>query len=295
MTLVQNASIGSTDAGQFGSQLSNDSFLPVLNDLFDKAINGSLQNLSFSECAGAYGSNIQDNFRNVFIITNDSLANHSLFGYSFFSPAYESPGTWTCTNNFTYPSPTYPCSTGEVIKTAGSLVLWNSSDWNDIYSGQLQKNVSVSYCLAEEYSSSQCSLEFNFNLMAFILSANLTKLGCMILLLWRYNEPTFVTIGDAVASFLESPDPNTRGYAVATMRFNGQSRNREEYTSWLNTLGRLSHPEKRVTRNRARNRLHKMKPETWFQTPEGRQYRPKLWSDSWFSAVSDSTLMVSFS
>jgi hypothetical protein len=38
----------------------------------------------------------------------------------------------------------------------------------------------------------------------------------VILTAWKLNEPTLVTIGDAVASFLKDPDPTTEGICLST-------------------------------------------------------------------------------
>jgi len=38
----------------------------------------------------------------------------------------------------------------------------------------------------------------------------------VILTVWKLKEPTLVTIGDAVASFLYDPDPTTKGICLST-------------------------------------------------------------------------------
>jgi hypothetical protein len=38
----------------------------------------------------------------------------------------------------------------------------------------------------------------------------------VILTVWKLKEPTLVTVGDAVASFLYDPDPTTKGICLST-------------------------------------------------------------------------------
>ena len=47
---------------------------------------------------------------------------------------------------------------------------------------------------------------------------NCIKAGCMLWSLWSQKLPTLVTIGDAVASFLDNPDELTRGRCLMERR-----------------------------------------------------------------------------
>jgi hypothetical protein len=38
----------------------------------------------------------------------------------------------------------------------------------------------------------------------------------VVLTVWKLNEPTLVTIGDAVSSFMRDPDPTTQGVCLST-------------------------------------------------------------------------------
>jgi hypothetical protein len=62
-------------------------------------------------------------------------------------------------------------------------------------------------------SEVQMSLTF----LLVVVICNAVKVGCLGFLLWKGTNdtsPPLVTIGDAVASFLEAPDESTRGYCT---------------------------------------------------------------------------------
>jgi hypothetical protein len=293
LSLVQDVLFSTTTVGFSGPQ-SNQTFFPVLQNLSTAAAEGSLHNLSFSECRTGYGSQIQNRFRNVFLVVNETLTTNPLIGYSYYSPGSKEPGSWYCARDMSNPALNYTGSTQEVVENPGNLTLWTLPPWSETEIAQFPSRIAVAYCLAEEFSSSQCSLRFNFGLMAFVIVSNILKLIVMAILLWRYNQPTFVTIGDAIASYLEHPDPTTRGYALGTIQFHRPSRG-----STKRTRPRSQIPKDRASniRNTGRpavgKRLRKTMLEPWLQNPEDGRYHSRLWPSRWFSAVSSFTWLWS--
>lgn len=68
----------------------------------------------------------------------------------------------------------------------------------------------VAYCLAERVEE-LCTLQFNFPFAFAVIAANIVKVICMAFMLLRYrNHDVLATLGDAIAYFLENPDPETR-------------------------------------------------------------------------------------
>ncbi len=53
-------------------------------------------------------------------------------------------------------------------------------------------------------------------ILVVVIACNLIKLGCLLWTTIRMNQPTLVTLGDAIASFLQEPDLATRGYCMAS-------------------------------------------------------------------------------
>ena len=68
----------------------------------------------------------------------------------------------------------------------------------------------VNYCLSEKVDS-ECSLDLNVGIGIAVIMCNLAKACCMCLTLLWTTRAGFVTIGDAIESFLERPDPHTAG------------------------------------------------------------------------------------
>lgn len=75
----------------------------------------------------------------------------------------------------------------------------------------------VQYCLSQKVED-RCRLEFAVPIMIAVLTCNSVKLVCMVLTIVMCREATFVTMGDALSSMLESPDLNTVGMCIATKK-----------------------------------------------------------------------------
>lgn len=66
------------------------------------------------------------------------------------------------------------------------------------------------YCLSETISE-KCRLQFSFTIMVVVIFCNLVKATCMLTILLTHKTATLVTLGDAVSSFIDDPDPTTVG------------------------------------------------------------------------------------
>ncbi|KAJ4375995.1 hypothetical protein N0V83_001275 [Neocucurbitaria cava] len=68
----------------------------------------------------------------------------------------------------------------------------------------------VRYCMVEQVAEI-CQLRFNFVVAGIVVGANLVKIICIaVMLFWYKKHNALVTLGDALGSFLECPDPETR-------------------------------------------------------------------------------------
>ncbi|OJD36457.1 uncharacterized protein BKCO1_110001 [Diplodia corticola] len=65
------------------------------------------------------------------------------------------------------------------------------------------------YCLAEVVKE-HCRLQFSFAIAAAVIVCNIIKTVCMGYIVWKYRQTFLATIGDAIASFLDDPDPETK-------------------------------------------------------------------------------------
>ncbi|KAH6616712.1 hypothetical protein C7974DRAFT_436662 [Boeremia exigua] len=86
----------------------------------------------------------------------------------------------------------------------------------------------VQYCMIEQVAE-MCKLQFSFLIVSIVLVSNLLKAGCMSrLLLCHSSHDALVTLGDAIASFLERPDAHTEGRCLPSevqidRAFNGRT------------------------------------------------------------------------
>jgi hypothetical protein len=69
----------------------------------------------------------------------------------------------------------------------------------------------VRYCMVEQVSEI-CKLQFSFLIAIIVILSNFTKAACMGWMLFgNKSHKALVTLGDALASYLERPEPATRG------------------------------------------------------------------------------------
>jgi len=109
--------------------------------------------------------------------------------------------------------------------------------------------VPVAYCTIEQVEEF-CKLQFSFTIAIAVIVANFVKAVCMILLLCLYwDHGALVTIGDAIAAFLEDPDPDTYGRCLHTKRDVGLRWNWNEYAS-ISKLALSSEPARFTMRRR---------------------------------------------
>ena len=78
--------------------------------------------------------------------------------------------------------------------------------------------VEISGCKSER-TAEKCKVQFSLGIMIAVICCNIVKACGMVMAVVRSREPTLVTLGDAVDSFLRIPDPTTIGICFADRRF----------------------------------------------------------------------------
>ena len=71
----------------------------------------------------------------------------------------------------------------------------------------------ITGCLSKPVEE-RCKTQFSLAIIITILVCNLIKVACMGVIVWRQDPEPLVTLGDALASFLESPDSSTKGFPL---------------------------------------------------------------------------------
>lgn len=120
------------------------------------------------------------------------------------------------TANFTFPWQSFPdfypsngwrCPS----RTVGSCNVENRFEVPQDRSKWEPYESAVKYCLVERVQES-CSLRFSFPIAIAVIVANFVKAICMALTLFVYRKhAAVVTVGDAIANFLDHPENATKG------------------------------------------------------------------------------------
>jgi hypothetical protein len=181
------------------------------DDLLTSTVYAMQQNTSIYErleidsCIREYGGDYLSARRHALVVVSGEYPDPLL---GILEWTYSEPqNSWVCGttlgNNMTlepYSIDDYDCSI--------AVALGNDTSW-------VMADQPVEYCLSEAVDD-LCRLQFAVPILIVVLCCNFTKLLCMVITLWKFREPTFVTLGDALSGMLEHPDPNTVGICIAS-------------------------------------------------------------------------------
>lgn len=159
----------------------------------------TLQNLSDEDCLKAYRNEIVLDRLDVLAVSSATLIGRPLLSYwpdnvlkaSRHGPTDDRfPYSWTCTQSASERCP-HPAP----------------KNWTVLDSP-------IEYCLSERTEPS-CKLQFSLVIMVIVILCNFAKCLCMGLTLWKPSSMPLLTLGDAITSFLDLPDPNTVNNCLA--------------------------------------------------------------------------------
>ena len=156
--------------------------------ILQKNATTSFQNMSNSECIRAYGKTYVTDRRDVLVVTSVQI-NASIGSVRH------------AQSNDAQPRNNWVCDDTQELGCDIARAVGNASSWT-------VNKMPVAYCLSMQ-TPQVCRFEFSLQLLVVVVICNLVKALCMALTVWKQKTPTLVTIGDAVASFLDSPDPTT--------------------------------------------------------------------------------------
>ena len=173
----------------------------------------SYEDLTPSRCANLYNWDFESHRRNLFIITNHTtnatFNNTLLEQFETGGLAFE-PGSWMCS------SPQRTLGTGRCDRSWISSVAANKLPW--VLTLTTGEQVEAKGCKSEIIEE-RCKVQFSLGIMITVICCNLVKACAMIMTVVRSREPTLVTLGDAIDSFLRTPDPTTIGICFADRQF----------------------------------------------------------------------------
>jgi hypothetical protein len=99
------------------------------------------------------------------------------------------PLAWLC--NYRY-GPEGRCDPAEVLSQPDAFTV---------------HNFRAKYCYSRERTE-KCKVRFSLPILAVVIATNCIKALCILLTLWM-DVQGFVTVGDAISSFLQKPDTTT--------------------------------------------------------------------------------------
>ncbi|KAM0794745.1 hypothetical protein BDR22DRAFT_826699 [Usnea florida] len=87
------------------------------------------------------------------------------------------------------------------------------SSYNHV-NGTIPELSYVEYCLSRPVAGN-CKLQFSVTIMIVVIICNMIKTVCMTTVSWKQDPEPLVTLGDAIASFLDRPDVATKQNCMA--------------------------------------------------------------------------------
>ena len=178
----------------------------------------SWQRLSNAECISAYGRPFVSSHGDLLAVSPDlNTSDPALYIADMSTDLAGSNGLpydWICAS-----VSSSNCSINTILKTATSWSLQNVTSTsealkNGVYPTTNPPNIAVDHCLSVPVEE-RCRLQFSLVIMGVVIFCNLVKATCMFLTLFYHKSQPLVTLGDAIASFLQHRDPTTENMCLA--------------------------------------------------------------------------------
>ncbi|KAL8685755.1 MAG: hypothetical protein Q9218_007560 [Villophora microphyllina] len=193
----------------------------LVNDVKDKS---KWQKLENAECIKKYGQEFVSSRGDLLAVSPALNDSYPIKWFDRETPNADSTPaySWVCDR---YPQAQFgqqfeQCHLDMVLQDAANWTIRSDDmepDYYPLYRGHPRGSRSdpVDYCLSQPVKE-HCRLQFSLALLVMVIICNATKALCMILMIYQNDSEPLVTLGDAVASFLDGPDPTTRDNCTAT-------------------------------------------------------------------------------
>lgn len=100
---------------------------------------------------------------------------------------------------------------------AGNVTVFQSFKCSSSLSSRVAQTCRIGHCLTVPRDDS-CRMMFSLPICLLVIGCNLVKLICALFTARDGREDLFLTIGDAIASYLACPDPTTEGGCLLSKR-----------------------------------------------------------------------------
>ncbi len=176
----------------------------------------SLVKLENKECVEVYTAPIISTNSDLILVSTYSDSNKSLLYWDLSQDSQLLIGSYQSSGI---------CSLPVLRNCDPSRVIANGQDWSiDVSDAQGTdgytiavdppvKETSIQYCLSKRVEE-HCKLQFSLAIMIIVIICNLIKTICMSKIAWKQDPEPLVTLGDAIASFLDRPDGATEGSCI---------------------------------------------------------------------------------
>lgn len=180
-----------------------------LTRLHSVARSGQLVRLENSDCIRAYAPKYQSSNGNLILVTDAGYLNGLEFveRQNMTKPDsyYLGPSRWICSGITEYNEGS-KCSS--FISKVGPGTDWRVQSQN------------ILYCLSE-VTPERCKLQYSLPLAIVVMCFNLIKAIVICFVALTSTETPILTSGDAIASFLRTPDETTKGKCLLSGRYFG--------------------------------------------------------------------------
>ena len=160
----------------------------------------SLERLSVETCLEVYTAQVLSSHSDVLLVSSYSNFTNSLLGYQYTGYQYD---IWDSADYGYFGKLSFflECSEVPVSCQQSFGTLLDPQNW-------------LQYCLSVP-AKEHCRLQFSLTIMIVVIVCNLMKTICMSTIVWKQDPEPLVTLGDAIASFMDRPDVTTKGNCIA--------------------------------------------------------------------------------
>lgn len=186
----------------------------VAMDLREAARNRSLQRLDNSACIQAYAHDYLSDRSNLLLVASDA---NSTSTPAVFSIATINNVELTNSRNCAPDLYAWICADARCFSPCQSHlseVLADAEHWRP---NHLEDEIAseAKYCLSQQ-TPEHCKLQFSLQIVIVVIVINTLKMVLMLYVVFGLKETPLMTIGDAVASFLNEEDPTTKGCCLVS-------------------------------------------------------------------------------
>jgi hypothetical protein len=165
---------------------------------------GRLEELSLLECIDAYSITFQSTRGNVFLVVGEGVMN-TTDAYGIF-PSIIRSGQCAAETGTRWVYEQYRAESGGCFAQEGYRFLPELRADPDSWSPLL--GLRVNKCFSER-TGQNCKLNFSVPLVVVVIVFNAIKALALLVGISQLRNDPMLTVGDAVASFLQRPDPSS--------------------------------------------------------------------------------------